>query len=401
MDVLEGLGTLVDQSLVQQREVGGEARFSMLHVIREYALEQLETSDEAEALQRAFLAYLVALVEPVNFRGVRGLQGPYWLTRLECEQDNIRAALAWASARGEVELGLRLAFGATGYWWARGASREGGAWLDQLLALRPADQGLDATLVWAVGWAGAFAGSQGDLERGVALLEQALSGARLIGDASAVAMALSLLGSYVVKMGDIPRGVALLDECLAEARHLDDDVDVMLTSFVVAADNLLLIPGQEGRAVALAAETVVSAQRVGKPYYEVRAHLQLALSALQYGDLVQAEEHALRALRLARDQDLTDDMLVGVERVGLVAGQHGQALKSARLLGAVTSLREEAGIVAYIRWQAAAKAMVAPARAALGEEQWAAAFAAGRALTLEEAAAEALGDVNEGGQLSA
>lgn len=87
----------------------------------------------------------------MNFREVRGLQGTYWLARLEREQDNLRAALAWASAAGEVELGLRLAVAAAGYWYTHGASREAGTWLDQLLTMRPEDQSMDTTLVWALG----------------------------------------------------------------------------------------------------------------------------------------------------------------------------------------------------------------------------------------------------------
>jgi predicted ATPase/class 3 adenylate cyclase len=58
LDLLEGLSTLVDHSLVQQREEGSEPRFGMLHVIREYALEQLETSGEAEALRLAHAGLL-------------------------------------------------------------------------------------------------------------------------------------------------------------------------------------------------------------------------------------------------------------------------------------------------------------------------------------------------------
>jgi tetratricopeptide (TPR) repeat protein len=315
---------------------------------------------------------------------------------LEREQDNLRAALAWAAARGEVELGLRLAVAAVGYWYARGYHREAGAWLDQLLAMRPADQGVDTTLVWALGNAGACAANQGDLKRGVTLMEQALAGARTISDASAVAITLQILGDYAFRMGDTTRGIALLDESLVEACHLDDDVDVMLGIFVQAADCLLLVPGQEARAVALAEETLETAQRAGKPAYEVSARNVLAVSALQRGDAVQAEEHALQALRLARDQDLTWNTLHCVESVGLVAGQTGQAHKSARLLGAVASLAETAGIVDSPDWRAAVEAMVAPARDALGEEQWAAAFAAGRALTLEEAVAEALAESGHG-----
>ena len=63
MDLLEGLSALVDHSLVQQREEGGEPRFGMLHVIREYALERLEDSLEAEALRRAHASHFLALAE--------------------------------------------------------------------------------------------------------------------------------------------------------------------------------------------------------------------------------------------------------------------------------------------------------------------------------------------------
>lgn len=221
-------------------------------------------------------------------------------------------------------------------------------------------------------------------------MEQALAGARTIGDASIVTIALQILGGYLLEMGDTARALALMDESLVEARHLDDDVDAMLNTLVVAADRLLLVPSEEGRAVALAEETVELAQRVGKPYYEVRAHSILAYSALLHSDPVQAEEQALRALRLARDQGLTDEVLSSVESVGLIGGQAGHAVKSARLLGAVASLREAAGIVEFPNWQAAVETLVALARAELGEEPWAVAFAAGRVLTLAEVVAEAL-----------
>ena len=85
VDVLEGLSGLVDQSLVQQREEGGEPRFGMLHVIREYALERLEAVEasagsgpsagsppDAEALRRAHAAWVLALVE----RAEPELRGP-------------------------------------------------------------------------------------------------------------------------------------------------------------------------------------------------------------------------------------------------------------------------------------------------------------------------------------
>jgi hypothetical protein len=141
---------------------------------------------------------------------------------------------------------------------------------------------------------------------------------------------------------------------------------------------------------------VEAAQRVSKLAFEESARLVLAFSALQRGDLLQAEEQALWALRMACDLDQTLSVLSGVETVGLVASRKGHAEKSARLLGAVAALREAVGLVADPLWHKAVEAMVAPGREVLGKEQWAAAFQAGRALTLEEAVAEALEESSPG-----
>src|SRR5262249_12008421 len=70
-DVLDGLGRLVDQSLVQQREEGGTARFGLLQVVREYALDLLEASGETEALRRTHAAYMLALAEQAEPEMIR------------------------------------------------------------------------------------------------------------------------------------------------------------------------------------------------------------------------------------------------------------------------------------------------------------------------------------------
>ena len=105
LDLLEGLSALVDHSLVQQREEGGEPRFGMLHVIREYALERLEASGEAEALRRAHAAYFLALAEQAEPASDRAGGSAPGLDRLEREHDNLRAALGWAREQGEAEIG--------------------------------------------------------------------------------------------------------------------------------------------------------------------------------------------------------------------------------------------------------------------------------------------------------
>jgi hypothetical protein len=208
----------------------------------------------------------------------------------------------------------------------------------------------------------------GDFERVVTLLEQALAGARLIGETSAVAIALQALGALVLALGNSTRGVALLDESLSEARRLHD-VDWKLVALAQGADWLLQVPGQESRGLALAGETLELAQRGGKLFYEAYARRVLAFGALRRGNAAEAGAQAAHALRLARDQGLRGEVLWRcVETAALVAGRKGQAETCARLLGAATALQEAQGLVAYPQWRAAVEAIVAPAREALGDQ---------------------------------
>ena len=129
VDVLEGLSSLLDGSLLRQEEmVEEEPRFLMLETIREYALERLELSGEAEEIRRLHAEYFLALAE----RGESKLREPEeatWLERLDTEHDNMRAALSWALESEEAELGLKLASSLWQFWDMRGYYGEGRRWL--------------------------------------------------------------------------------------------------------------------------------------------------------------------------------------------------------------------------------------------------------------------------------
>jgi predicted ATPase len=152
--VLEGIASLVDKSLLQVREpssapeggpgaedIGATPRFAMLETIHEYALEQLGAGAEAAAVRQRHAAFFLALAEDA----MPQLDDPEreaWIARLERDEDNLRAALAWASSSaplepsteerseyGALETGLRLAGVLGGYWSrAAGCRRAGRGW---------------------------------------------------------------------------------------------------------------------------------------------------------------------------------------------------------------------------------------------------------------------------------
>ena len=125
LDFLDGMGSMVDKSLVQQTEqANGESRFSMLETIREYALEKLEASGERALTKRAHAAYCLVLAEEEATEQSES-KGAEWLERLALEHDNFRAALEWLTETGDAEWGLRLGTALFRFWEMREYLREG------------------------------------------------------------------------------------------------------------------------------------------------------------------------------------------------------------------------------------------------------------------------------------
>jgi predicted ATPase len=100
-DLIAGVASLVDKSLLQQEAgAGGEPRLTTLETIREYALERLELSGEANAIGQQHATFFLAFAEAAELKLFSAELGT-WLERLEAEHDNLLAALAWSQA-GEL-----------------------------------------------------------------------------------------------------------------------------------------------------------------------------------------------------------------------------------------------------------------------------------------------------------
>jgi predicted ATPase len=65
----------------------------LLEPVRQYALEQLEESRNAESVGRRHAEYFLALAEEAEPQ-LWGPEDRAWLERLEAEHDNLRAALS-------------------------------------------------------------------------------------------------------------------------------------------------------------------------------------------------------------------------------------------------------------------------------------------------------------------
>ena len=112
------LQSLLDKSLLRKREAAAEARYWMLETIREYAIERLEESREADDVRRRHADHFLALAEEAESHA--RLTDAFWLDRLDREADNLRGALDWLEDSKETQLVLRLVGALDDFWVTKG-----------------------------------------------------------------------------------------------------------------------------------------------------------------------------------------------------------------------------------------------------------------------------------------
>jgi len=237
-EILDLLTSLVDKSLVLAEEESGAIRYRLLHTIRQYALEKQEDSDEARTLlSRRHWEWFLALAEEAEPL----LVGPdqlSWLTRLELEHDNLRAALAWCeTATTDVpspetddtfgKIGLRLAVALIPFWSVRGYLSEGrkhlSTALDAARSRSAARTDTQTTLqAKALYGAGILAQGQGDADEARSLYAESLVLSRALHYRPGIAISLFNLGSLAQSQGDLVAARSLYDGCLALFREIGD-----------------------------------------------------------------------------------------------------------------------------------------------------------------------------------
>ena len=293
-DLLDDLAALVTGGLIRRDDAGGEPRFRMLQVVREFALSRLDgRSHELGAAHAAWVARLCERAEAELTGGEQAV----WLERLEQELPNIRAALEWSLANGEPALALRIAASLGRFWRARGHVGEARRWLEAALAdSEDAPAEARAAGFWA---AGRQAMAQGDDEAAVPLLERALELYRDLGRRREESFALAELGLAAVAACDLERGETLCAGALEVARALGDDRATSAALSQLA--RVVSERGDHARARALHEEALGLRRTLGDALLVANAANNLGFAALAEGDLVRARSALEEALALATD----------------------------------------------------------------------------------------------------
>jgi non-specific serine/threonine protein kinase len=422
-EVLPLLIELVDKSLVEMRERDGVARYHLLEPLRQYGWDRLVEAGEADVVRDRHRDWCLALVEQGEPGRVED-RSLAWVERIESEQHNVRVALAFCVER-DVQIGLRLVAGMSTFWWHRSLAAENERWIDLLLARATEATPLRVNALFDTAMRAA---GRGDYLRATSRAEEALRVARDMGENGWIGAALGQLGRRAADRGDYVHACELCEEGLGLARQTGSLSRIVnqlsaLGDVTLAADDL-------ARAREAYSELIELSTKLGDRAWIAWGYANQGAIAHATGDAAQARALLEKAVEGLRDAGHRPGLSYSLASLGYVVGMAGDEVRALALLcESLVLLRELGhlvraartlcflGILAVrqgafargVRLFGAAEAVcgyyrvwldpvqrtdleasVASARAALGEETFASAWAEGQAMTLEQAVAYAL-----------
>jgi predicted ATPase/class 3 adenylate cyclase len=404
MDVFEGLGALVDQSLVRIDDMAvGEPRFVMLDTIREYAAEMLEKRGETEELAARHGHAMLDLAERAA-PNVTGMDQRTWLDRLERDHDNLRAALEWATAKPEPELAARMGFALWRFWQQRGYLNEARLRFEAM-----AEQGWSLDPVCAARFAEGFGGIaywQADYPTTDRWYTEALRIWRELGDKGEIANALyndayadilplmGLSGRAMTPAQREPKyeeGQRKLEEALAIYREIGDKA---------GEGNILWALGSYAyfTAAGLPAEhwyreSLELHRQAGHRTMEAWSLHMLALVQIGHGEYAESTQHAREALDIFRDAGDVGGITLILDDLASISVAAGDAPRGARLYGAARHLQATSGTMLANYVEETYDSYNAPSpRSVLSPEDFERYAAEGAGMGLDEVVAYALED---------
>jgi predicted ATPase/class 3 adenylate cyclase len=390
LDVLDGLTSLVDKSLVHRTEpADAQPRFAMLETIREFGREQLRAGGDLDLVLRRHGDHFLDLAVEAEPHLTAGDQGE-WLDRCDRDHANIRAALQWAIEAGEVEQAQQAAGALWRFWQQRGHLAEGRRWLEALLA-PPLPQGRTPARARALTGAGGIAWWQEDMAAAQVFYEEALAIERELGDPAGIAEALYNQGFILGARDDFDTAVRLFEESLELFRRAGDETGMARAEWMIVIRDL--IAGDLDGTVARAEEAVATWRRVGDRFHLGDGLVWLAVLYARAGRWADARSAILQSLELVREIDSPMGMVSVILGLAYVARWEERHEDVMRLVGAAESLRERVGGGAPINFLAGFMGdPEAEARAHLSQQAAQRVINEGRAMSVDAALALAIGE---------
>ncbi len=348
-DALDGIGSLLDKSLVRQLDDAGDARFRMLETIREFANEQLVESGAADAVRRRHARHYIEMVESLAAE-VMGPRQKEHLDRIERERDNLRAAIAASVEFGETDLALRALAGLWRFWQMRGYLVEGRERARHILAM----PGIDADplcLARAQEAAGGIAYWQGDFAAarehyGVALAIHREHSA----DAEVANALFNRIMSFVIE-SQTPDGPPVIPahaseesaEALAIYRRIGDRTGEGRVLWAMMNNEILTRSGAYDRIEELGGQCIEIFTAADDRFMLAWTRYMLAINDNLRERPVQAHANHIGALQLFRETGDVSGYALVLDGLAVSAFLAGERPRSMRLAGAANVIQAQGG----------------------------------------------------------
>lgn len=337
---LESLASLVDQSLVRRIDGGaGEARFSMLETIREYARERLLAAGQAERLRGRHARYFLALAQAAE-RELSGADQERWFHQIELEFANLRAAAEWL-AEHDLAGALQLAASLRQFWPTRGFLNEGRDWLAAQLADPRSAAVPPLVRAHALGTAGFLAYHQGDLDQAAEQSRAAEALCRAYGDAQGNADALLALGGVAFCRNDYATAERHFGEALARYRSCAARAGV-----AAALKNLGLVAKDRGNfaeAIGYFSESLALRRELGDKRGTAQVLFNLAVVAYWQAEYPRACQLAEQSAGMYRDLGDSMGLAYALDTLGMAASRRGSHAEAWQMLEEGLQLMRELG----------------------------------------------------------
>jgi len=426
------LEQLADNSLlIRLSASNSQAQYTMLETLREYALEQLSKQKECERLRDWHACYYLMKAEAAEI-GLRGPQQLAWLARLAADRDNFRAALAWSLQRAKdgarigtfpslqqqpaveskevasngmvpaqelcdtalpaIELCLRLAAAMRFYWEWQGHLTEGRHWLRAALAVPLQDDAAATTLAArakALSEAARLVCLQNDQASAVKLAEESIALWRQLNDPGGLAAALIHRGWAAHAMGEYETAKSVYQEGMRYISQASDPwLYAQLLVYMAAASGFTSELEQMNAYYMQSKELF---EQLGDKCAVADLTKDWGGLLIIAGNHTEAIDLLLKSIKLCYELNHIQFIATGLGSLSFALGLREEpdpaqaSIASAQIGGAAERLMDTIGLTPWTRANPVVMMIRQRIRLMVDDQAWKASWAAGRALTIEQA----------------
>ena len=306
------------KSLVTQEESGDEMRYRLLASVQQYAEERLQENGEWEEVRRRHRDFFLVLAEEAEPQ-LRGPEQKQWLDRLETEQDNFRATLAWRAD----EAALCLACALSRFWWVRGYAQEGRQWL-----ARDTKDASDQVRAKALIGAGRLAYVQGKFQEAKTMFEESLALRTHLKDKWGIANAWHNIGDVAFALGEYETAWSLFQDSLSQFQDLGDKQSI--AGSLIGLGMVEVNQGQYLEAKNKYKRSLELQRELNFPHGIADALRSLSNVALRQGELIDAREFIEESLEWFNRLDNKEriaECQIDLGRIALAQGNSAEAKK--------------------------------------------------------------------------